>query len=80
MLARFIRSLLANLDLKSSDMILASDHGNIEDLSLRNHTLNPVPTIVWGRQRERIAAGIHSLADITPSIIDLLTEGRNTDG
>jgi 2,3-bisphosphoglycerate-independent phosphoglycerate mutase len=80
MLARFIRSLLANLDLKNATMILTSDHGNIEDISLRNHTLNPVPTIVWGRQRETIAAGIHSLADITPSIVGVLTKGNNTDG
>jgi hypothetical protein len=80
MLARFIRSLLANLDLKNATMILTSDHGNIEDISLRNHTLNPVPTIVWGHQRETIAAGIHSLADITPSIVDLLTKGAPTDG
>jgi hypothetical protein len=80
MLARFIRALLAKLDLKSSTIILTSDHGNIEDLSVRNHTLNPVPTIVWGRQREKVAAGIHSLADVTPGIVELLTKGAPPDG
>src|SRR5258706_5440358 len=79
MLARFIRSLLANLDLKNATVILTSDHGNIEDISLRNHTLNPVPTIVWGHQRERIAAGIHNLADITPSIVELSTKEAPTN-
>jgi len=75
MLARFIRTLLAKLDLERSTVMVTSDHGNIEDLSVRNHTLNLVPTIVWGRNRERIAARIRSLTDITPTIVDLLTGG-----
>jgi 2,3-bisphosphoglycerate-independent phosphoglycerate mutase len=79
-LAGFIRSLLAKLDLKRATVILTSDHGNIEDLSLRNHTLNPVPTIVWGRHRERVASRIRSLTDITPAIVDVLTKGTETDG
>lgn len=73
MLAEFIRTLLANLDLKNTTVILTSDHGNIEDLSARNHTLNPVPTIVWGRNQEMIASRINSLVDITPAIVGALT-------
>lgn len=72
-LALFIRELLIKLDLKRTTVILTSDHGNIEDLSSRNHTLHAVPTIVWGAQRERIAARINNLADITPAIVALLT-------
>ena len=79
-LARLIRELLVRIDLNRTSVILTSDHGNIEDLSLRNHTLNPVPTIVWGRQREHVAAGIRSLTDITPAIVDVLTKGTETDG
>jgi 2,3-bisphosphoglycerate-independent phosphoglycerate mutase len=71
-LARFIRELLARLDLKRTTVILTSDHGNIEDLSSRNHTLHLVPTIIWGAERERIAATIKSLADITPAIVATL--------
>jgi hypothetical protein len=73
-LALLIRELLNLLDLEHTTVILTSDHGNIEDLSSRNHTLHAVPTIVWGAQRERIAARIKTLADITPSIVALLTE------
>jgi hypothetical protein len=72
-LALFIRELLIKLDLERTTVILTSDHGNIEDLSSRNHTLHAVPTIVWGAQRERTAARINSLADITPAIVALLT-------
>ena len=73
MLARFIRTLLAKLDLERSTVILTSDHGNIEDLAVRNHTLNPVPTIVWGKGREMIASRTRSLVDITPAIVERLT-------
>jgi 2,3-bisphosphoglycerate-independent phosphoglycerate mutase len=71
-LARFIRELLARLDLNITTVILTSDHGNIEDLSSRNHTLHEVPTIVWGAQREQVAARIKTLADVTPAIVELL--------
>ncbi|HSP62792.1 MAG TPA: hypothetical protein VLQ90_07415 [Pyrinomonadaceae bacterium] len=80
MLARFVRALLGKLDLERSTVILTSDHGNIEDLSVRNHTLNPVPTIVWGRHCQHIAPGIRSLTDITPAIVDVLTKGTETNG
>ena len=73
-LARLIRALLNKIDLRQTSVILTSDHGNIEDLSSRNHTLNQVPTIVWGPDRERIASRIKSLADITPAIVETLTE------
>lgn len=72
-LALFIRELLMKLDLERTTVILTSDHGNIEDLSIRNHTLHDVPTIVWGARREHAAARIKTLADITPTIVNLLT-------
>jgi hypothetical protein len=77
-LAEFIRTLLGNLDLDRTTVILTSDHGNIEDLSTRNHTLNDVPTIVWGRDRHEIANLIQTLADITPAIVGALTR-RNAE-
>lgn len=74
LLAEFIRETLKRIDLGNTTFILTSDHGNIEDLSVRNHTLNDVPTIVWGRNREQVAERIKSLTDITPAILKLLTE------
>lgn len=72
-LALLIRELLIRIDLDRTTVILTSDHGNIEDLSLRNHTLHDVPTIVWGAQRATVATRIQTLADITPAIVALLT-------
>lgn len=77
-LARFVRHLLSQLDLKRTTVLLTSDHGNIEDLSTRNHTLNLVPTLIWGEHRERIAARVRSLADITPAIVEVLTGETGT--
>ena len=72
-LARLIRELLIRIDLNTTSVILTSDHGNIEDLSSRNHTLNMVPTIVWGSDQNRISSRIMTLADITPAIVETLT-------
>lgn len=72
-LALLIRTLLANLDLTTTTVMLTSDHGNIEDLSVRNHTLNPVPTIIWGQHRRLGSERISNLADITPAIVEMLT-------
>jgi len=77
-LASFLRALLNRVDLARTSVILTSDHGNIEDLSSRNHTLNDVPTIVWGAHRDQIAGRIKSLADITPAIVDTLTKKATT--
>ncbi|MBX7170124.1 MAG: hypothetical protein K1X72_04150 [Pyrinomonadaceae bacterium] len=71
-LAEMIRTVLQNINLETTTFILTSDHGNIEDLSVRNHTLNKVPTIIWGRKRHEIAKNINDLSDITPAIISLL--------
>ncbi len=73
-LAEFVRAALSAVDLEKTTVILTSDHGNIEDLSVRNHTLNNVPTIIWGRKRDETAKQIKDLADITPAILRLLSK------
>jgi bisphosphoglycerate-independent phosphoglycerate mutase (AlkP superfamily) len=77
-LARFVRSVLAQVDLHATTVILTSDHGNIEDLSLRNHTRNFVPTLAWGARRELVQRRVRTLADITPAIIETLTATEAT--
>lgn len=71
-LALLVRSLLNEIRLEETTVILTSDHGNIEDLSTRNHTLNQVPTLVWGKEKELFADKVKTLADITPTIVELL--------
>ncbi|MET0646270.1 MAG: peptidase [Pyrinomonadaceae bacterium] len=71
-LARFVRAVLSLVDLARTTVLLTSDHGNVEDLSTRNHTLNPVPTLAWGRGKETAVRGVRTLADITPTILEIL--------
>jgi hypothetical protein len=78
-LALLIRSLLNEIRLEETTVILTSDHGNIEDLSTRNHTLNQVPTLVWGKGKQFVAERVKSLVDITPAIIQLLQQETEND-
>ncbi|MBV9773043.1 MAG: alkaline phosphatase family protein [Gemmatimonadetes bacterium] len=52
-------------------LVVASDHGNIEDVEA-GHTLNPVPVIAVGRGREAVAARVRDLTHVTPALLDLL--------
>jgi len=72
-LTRFVRAVLETADLSRQTVLLTSDHGNIEDLSTRSHTLNPVATLAFGPARERVAASVRSLTDITPAIVTALS-------
>ena len=48
-------------------VIITSDHGNIEDLSHRKHTENPVPTLVIGQQKS-LFHDLQDIAGIVPRI------------
>ena len=73
-LTRFVRAVLESADLSRQTVILTSDHGNIEDLSTRSHTLNPVATLAFGPARGDIASRVRSLTDITPTIVEALSQ------
>ncbi|MBK7893614.1 MAG: alkaline phosphatase family protein [Anaerolineaceae bacterium] len=45
-------------------LILTSDHGNIEEKDQRQHTRNPVPTLLVGAGHAELAAQIQDLRDI----------------
>ncbi|MDT7540920.1 MAG: 2,3-bisphosphoglycerate-independent phosphoglycerate mutase [Acidobacteriota bacterium] len=72
-LARFVRAVVARVDLEETTVVLTSDHGNIEDLSIRNHTRNLVPTLAFGEQRERVRREVRDLSHITPTILRMLS-------
>ncbi|MEW6516600.1 MAG: alkaline phosphatase family protein [candidate division FCPU426 bacterium] len=71
-----LTTLVERLDLRETALLIASDHGNFENLSVPAHTLNPVPTILYGPTARKIADSIHSLTDILPGIKRLLLEGH----
>ena len=53
-------------------LVITSDHGNIEDLSIKTHTYNDVATILKGPGAAELAGQIRSLTDITPAILSWL--------
>ncbi len=69
-LDRFIAAVSAFAAEPNHLLLISSDHGNIEDLSVRTHTRNPVPLIALGSQAESFSSA-RSLSDVTPAIINL---------
>ena len=53
--------------------ILTSDHGNIEDFSVKGHTTNPVPALCWSNESVQWPEW-DTLEEVTPGIFKLLTQ------
>ncbi|WHH61062.1 alkaline phosphatase family protein [Petroclostridium sp. X23] len=68
-LDRFLGKLDTLIDYRDTLLFITSDHGNIEDLSVKTHTFNKVPTILHGENADILAQGITSLIDIHPAIL-----------
>ncbi len=71
-LDEFMRAVLESLvgDLAVETLvILTSDHGNLEDVSTRHHTTNPIPLMVWGRGAADFVAGVTQLDEVAPAIL-----------
>ena len=72
----FLESAIAHLP-PDVTLIITSDHGNIEDLSTKRHTLNKVPLIVVGSWAVAFSRA-RDLTDITPQILELLDSNFQT--
>lgn len=53
-------------------VLVTSDHGNMEDLGTRRHTLADVPCLLIGARHREIAARLHTLQDVAPAILKTL--------
>jgi len=68
----FVRAVLDELSAELPDgtqVLLTSDHGNLEDATTRRHTTNPVPLLVWGDGARETAASVTRLDQVTPAIV-----------
>jgi 2,3-bisphosphoglycerate-independent phosphoglycerate mutase len=65
-----LAGLLDTWNLDEGLILLTSDHGNMEDLSVRRHTSAPVPALVIGtpETREKFTAGMRDLTHVAPAI------------
>ena len=76
-----IGGLLAAWPDEQGVLIITSDHGNIEEKNHRQHTRNPVPTILVGKDHLELAKQIDDLADIAGvvrSVLNLEKEVEET--
>jgi hypothetical protein len=66
--------LLAGWRDRSDLILLTSDHGNMEDMDVRGHTLNPVPGLLIGpaELRARLAPQMSDLTDVAPTVMTAL--------
>ena len=68
---KVLEGLLDNWSFQDSLLLITSDHGNMEDLSTRRHTMNPVPALFVGAPalRRDFITGLVDLTGITPAIL-----------
>jgi len=71
----FIASIVAHLP-PHLNLVISSDHGNIEESWHPHHTLNPVPLIVIGPQAIAFQS-VQDITGITPKIVELLQLSSN---
>lgn len=66
-----LRGLVESWRPSDSLVVISSDHGNMEDMSVRGHTENPVPGLVIGPPALRLpfAAGLRDLTDFAPAVL-----------
>jgi hypothetical protein len=68
----FLGGLLAVADPASTLIIVASDHGNVEDCRHGKHTTNPALSLLIGAGAEGYADRLHALTDFVPIVADFL--------
>jgi 2,3-bisphosphoglycerate-independent phosphoglycerate mutase len=71
---RVLGGLLSAWDDEAGLVLITSDHGNIEDLSIRGHTTNSVPALIIGAPalRRAFVRSLRDLTDVTPAIVRCL--------
>jgi 2,3-bisphosphoglycerate-independent phosphoglycerate mutase len=61
--------ILRHIDFKDTVVIAVSDHGNIEDISVKTHTYHPAFMAVWGFEAKKV---ILSLKDVYSFVLEIL--------
>ncbi len=68
----FVKGIIDSCDYEHDTILMISDHGNIEDLSVKTHTKNPVPLIVIGKKHSFFSSRIKNLTHVTPAVLSYL--------
>lgn len=68
-----LAGMLSAWDADDGLIVLTSDHGNLEDISARTHTMNQVPALVIGSRHREFSEGLSDLTDFAPRILQTMT-------
>lgn len=66
----FLATLIRFTEAAGITLVMTADHGNIESMSARGHTRNPVPFVVFGPGEGFIRDKVASLVDVTPALLE----------
>lgn len=79
-LDKFLGSVVENINPERELLLVTSDHGNIEDMSVRVHTINPVPALIIGKDRCKLVNFLKAKRDISgvfPAVLKVLAERKS---
>jgi len=65
----FLAELFRAIDPREQLVVVTSDHGNVEDLSVRTHTRAPVPLLAFGAGAADFVRDAKSLLDVAPRLL-----------
>jgi 2,3-bisphosphoglycerate-independent phosphoglycerate mutase len=68
----FMGGVLDTINTEKMLLVIISDHGNLEDMSTRSHTRNPVPLVAFGRGHDRFTAHVSKLTDVVPALLNCM--------
>ncbi|GAB4301199.1 MAG: alkaline phosphatase family protein [Ignavibacteriaceae bacterium] len=71
-LDRFLFTVISKLDPENMTLVICSDHGNFEDISVKSHTLNPALTVSAGKHSRLFFENIKDLTQFKTLILNLL--------
>lgn len=66
-----LQALLEEMDPRETLLVITSDHGNLEDLSTKTHTRNPVPLLAYGTGADALAS-VRRIDEVTPALVAAL--------
>lgn len=73
----FLFTILTEYNKTTTSIVICSDHGNIENLSIKTHTLNPALTIVASKHCEKFYEEVKDISQIKNGIINILDKEVN---
>lgn len=79
LLDTFLGALIDLMDPQEDILFITSDHGNIEEITVKTHTKNLVPTVIYGKLPVGVQIRIESLIDIAPAVIEIFGKANLKD-